>query len=301
MLPQETRDNARSDASERSHSCSEISENGLGCSGNELNNDQLKSQAQEVQRRINRCLAQIEKHRCTLESLREASDAPHPPRPEYRDVSAPTSPRGRRLLPRGSADLAHAVADALASSRSPNRPQRRLAPDPLKYSSQPSMSVQANGLNQPSLSTYVTPAPQPAHQPFLRQVVPQPQPQPPPQALTTPLPSMPPFMQDRIARLRRCCLEALGQSKFEAVQLILHHCLKEDQPPGSIRSRMKDALGSEHIGFYSMIDQIHHIEQRWGPPDAQQQWKSVMGSDNEIQFLSHKSQYQRQFRSRSPS
>lgn len=82
---------------------------------------------------------------------------------------------------------------------------------------------------------------------------------------------VPAVIQDRVARLRRRCVEGLGGERFEAARQCLQHLSSaESQSPVQARDRMLEVLGQEMIGFYALLDQIVHLEQRWGapPPDA---------------------------------
>lgn len=81
---------------------------------------------------------------------------------------------------------------------------------------------------------------------------------------------VPAVIQDRVARLRRRCVEGLGGERFELARQCLQQLASaESQSPVQARDRMLDVLGQEMIGFYALLDQIVHLEQRWrAPPPA---------------------------------
>lgn len=91
----------------------------------------------------------------------------------------------------------------------------------------------------------------------------------PPDPVVVPA-AIPAVIQDRVARLRRRCVEGLGGERFEAARQCLQHLASaESQSPVQARDRMLEVLGQEMIGFYALLDQIVHLEQRWGaPPEA---------------------------------
>lgn len=79
--------------------------------------------------------------------------------------------------------------------------------------------------------------------------------------------TVPAIIQDRVARLRRRCLEGLGGQKFQAARQCLQSLLgSDDTAVGAAlaRQQMLDMLGFDKIGFYSLIDQIVHMESQWG-------------------------------------
>lgn len=88
---------------------------------------------------------------------------------------------------------------------------------------------------------------------------------PTPSLAAAPAPAM---VQDRVARLRRRCQDGLGVDKFEAVRQCLQGLVTADVAAAVARERMLDMLGADKIGFYALVDQIVHMEQRWGvdPP-----------------------------------
>jgi hypothetical protein len=77
-----------------------------------------------------------------------------------------------------------------------------------------------------------------------------------------PQPTIPGFAQDCCARLLRKCLEGLGPEKFHAARHIVEQSF-EDQHHAGLRKQMLGLLGLEKVGFWSLIDQIVHIERSW--------------------------------------
>merc|ERR1719174_2442285 len=79
-------------------------------------------------------------------------------------------------------------------------------------------------------------------------------------------PVAPPVVQDCVARLTRRCLESLGSDKFLAAKMLLQALIDDNLLDGAevARRRMLELLGLENIGFYSLIDQIVHMERKWG-------------------------------------
>merc|ERR1712113_903157 len=73
---------------------------------------------------------------------------------------------------------------------------------------------------------------------------------------------VPAIVQDRVARLRRRCMEGLGVEKFQAARRQLESVYGTEE--GTVRERMLEMLGLDKIGFYALIDQIVYMEQRWG-------------------------------------
>lgn len=73
----------------------------------------------------------------------------------------------------------------------------------------------------------------------------------------------PAIVQDCVARLTRRCLESLGSDKFQSAKMTL----QTDSPAEVARGKMLEVLGFDHIGFYSLIDQIVHMERKWGFQD----------------------------------
>mmetsp|Transcript_106628 Transcript_106628/g.340235 ORF Transcript_106628/g.340235 Transcript_106628/m.340235 type:complete len:935 (-) Transcript_106628:106-2910(-) len=94
---------------------------------------------------------------------------------------------------------------------------------------------------------------------------------PAPAPAQPPAAAAPALVQDRVARLRRRCLEGLGSETFQAARECLQSLLNTDEVASSIRERMLEMLGLDKIGYYSMIDQIVHLEQRWGSQERGQQ------------------------------
>jgi len=82
----------------------------------------------------------------------------------------------------------------------------------------------------------------------------------------------PAVVLDRIARLKRRCLEGLGTELFQATRQCLQSLLDAGVVAEAVRGEMIDKLGLEKIGFYSLIDQIVYMECRWGHCDAAPQW-----------------------------
>lgn len=78
----------------------------------------------------------------------------------------------------------------------------------------------------------------------------------------------PAFVQDFTARLQRRCLEGLGLEKFRAARRCLRSALDAAAAPGSVRDEMLELLGIDKIGFLSLLDQIVHMERRWGAQEA---------------------------------
>jgi len=78
----------------------------------------------------------------------------------------------------------------------------------------------------------------------------------------------PAIVLDRIARLKRRCHEGLGEELFQATRQYLQTLTDSGEVSGAVRSAMLNKLGSEKIGFYSLIDQIVYMECRWGHSDA---------------------------------
>lgn len=75
---------------------------------------------------------------------------------------------------------------------------------------------------------------------------------------------IPATVQDRIKRLRRSCLDGLGNEVFQDARQCLQSLLDSGAAGEAIRGVMLDRLGLEKIGFYSMIDQIVYMEWRFG-------------------------------------
>lgn len=78
----------------------------------------------------------------------------------------------------------------------------------------------------------------------------------------------PAVVLDRIARLKRRCLEGLGNELFCAVRERLQSLVSAGVLADAVRQDMIERLGLDKIGFYSLIDQIVYMECRWGHYDA---------------------------------
>jgi len=90
--------------------------------------------------------------------------------------------------------------------------------------------------------------------------------------------AVPPVIQDRVARLRRRCIEGLGGERFEAARQCLQFLANEEKPvQAEARSRMLEVLGHELIGFYALVDQIVHMELQWGTPDPEPSFRPQGG------------------------
>eukprot|EP00927_Polykrikos_kofoidii_P083932 TRINITY_DN8720_c1_g4_i1.p1 TRINITY_DN8720_c1_g4~~TRINITY_DN8720_c1_g4_i1.p1 ORF type:complete len:806 (+),score=124.06 TRINITY_DN8720_c1_g4_i1:343-2760(+) len=75
---------------------------------------------------------------------------------------------------------------------------------------------------------------------------------------------VPAIVQDSIARLARRCHEGLGSEKFMAARRCLQAAADASEVASSVRLQMLDVLGIDKIGFFSLVDQIVHMERRWG-------------------------------------
>mmetsp|Transcript_54514 Transcript_54514/g.130000 ORF Transcript_54514/g.130000 Transcript_54514/m.130000 type:complete len:831 (-) Transcript_54514:38-2530(-) len=78
-------------------------------------------------------------------------------------------------------------------------------------------------------------------------------------------PAMPAIVQDRLTRSIRCCIDGLGSERFQAAKQSLQALLDAAEVPQVLRQHMQNLLGLDKIGYYSLIDQIVHMERRWGP------------------------------------
>lgn len=78
----------------------------------------------------------------------------------------------------------------------------------------------------------------------------------------------PAVVQDCAARIVRRCLEGLGTEKFLAARRVLQTAMESAELPTSIRRKMLEMLGMEKIGFLSLLDQLVHLERRWGMQDS---------------------------------
>jgi hypothetical protein len=74
----------------------------------------------------------------------------------------------------------------------------------------------------------------------------------------------PAVVQDIAARLMRRCVEGLGNEKFHAARRSLQASFDAAELPINIRQQMLDLLGVDKIGFLSLLDQLVHMERRWG-------------------------------------
>jgi len=83
-------------------------------------------------------------------------------------------------------------------------------------------------------------------------------------------PVAPAIVQDRVARLRRRCLDGLGGERFQAARQCLQALLDAREVAETARERMLEMLGVDYIGFYSLIDQIVYLECRWGAQEPPQ-------------------------------
>lgn len=75
----------------------------------------------------------------------------------------------------------------------------------------------------------------------------------------------PAVVEDRLARLARRCLEGLGDARFQAARRAYRGYMDAAESPASVRRRMLELLGPDHIGFLSLLDQLVHMERTWGP------------------------------------
>jgi NIMA (never in mitosis gene a)-related kinase len=78
----------------------------------------------------------------------------------------------------------------------------------------------------------------------------------------------PPIVLDRIARLKRRCMEGLGSERFQSARQCLQTLLDAGEVAEAVRTQMLAQLGLEKIGFYSLIDQIVYMECRWSHTEA---------------------------------
>mmetsp|Transcript_8232 Transcript_8232/g.14602 ORF Transcript_8232/g.14602 Transcript_8232/m.14602 type:complete len:840 (-) Transcript_8232:71-2590(-) len=100
--------------------------------------------------------------------------------------------------------------------------------------------------------------------------------------------AVPAFIQDRVARLRRRCMEGLGVERFEAARQCMQFLASAEEKPvqEEARDRMLEVLGRELIGFYALVDQMVHMELQWGtlepepPPFRPQGGLGVRGDDS---------------------
>merc|ERR1711939_334874 len=79
---------------------------------------------------------------------------------------------------------------------------------------------------------------------------------------------VPAVVQDCIARLVRKCQEGLGSTKFHAAKRALQQSVDASDLPSNVRLRMIGLLGIEKVAFLSLLDQIVHMERRWGAQEV---------------------------------
>lgn len=80
--------------------------------------------------------------------------------------------------------------------------------------------------------------------------------------------SPPGVVQDCSARLLKRCVEGLGHETLLAARRMVQESVDAEELPSSLRQRMLQILGSERIGFLSLIDQLVHMERCWGLQDS---------------------------------
>jgi len=80
-------------------------------------------------------------------------------------------------------------------------------------------------------------------------------------------PPAPAVVQDCSARLYKRCVEGLGPDILMSARRIVSDSVDAEELPSSLRQRMLQMLGSERIGFLSLIDQLVHMERCWGLQD----------------------------------
>ncbi|CAE8723490.1 unnamed protein product [Polarella glacialis] len=90
--------------------------------------------------------------------------------------------------------------------------------------------------------------------------------------------AVPALVQDRIARLRRRCIEGLGDVRFEDAKRCLQMLKEEGADIARARARMISLLGLEAIGFYALLDQIVHMEKLEIPVVGRDDFASQAGS-----------------------
>jgi len=83
-----------------------------------------------------------------------------------------------------------------------------------------------------------------------------------------PGPSPPASVRDFHARLQRKCLEGLGASKLRAARRRLRVATDAAETPEAVRQQLLELLGLDKIGFLSLLDQLLHLEKRWGTQEA---------------------------------
>merc|ERR1719458_2239246 len=83
-----------------------------------------------------------------------------------------------------------------------------------------------------------------------------------------PGPSTPAVVRDFAARLQRRCLEGLGAEKLRAARRRLRDATDAAEAPEEIRQQLIELLGLDKIGFLSLLDQMVHLERRWGAQEA---------------------------------
>ncbi|CAE8629348.1 unnamed protein product [Polarella glacialis] len=78
-------------------------------------------------------------------------------------------------------------------------------------------------------------------------------------------PAVPALVQDRVVRLRRRCVELLGDTRFEEVRRSLKVLKTDGARSMQARERMLEMLGQNLIGLHALLDQIVHMELSWWP------------------------------------
>eukprot|EP00435_Cladocopium_sp_Y103_P019125 s4396_g4.t1 len=68
-------------------------------------------------------------------------------------------------------------------------------------------------------------------------------------------------------QLTRSLLVAWADALCDSWRIVAES-LDAEELPSSLRQRMLQMLGSERIGFLSLIDQLVHMERCWGLQDA---------------------------------
>lgn len=79
--------------------------------------------------------------------------------------------------------------------------------------------------------------------------------------------AMPVVVEDQLARIVRRCLDGLGHERLAAAKRCLHVLTDGGEEAFNMRRHMRQTLGEDKIGFYSLIDQIVYIERHWGEED----------------------------------
>lgn len=79
--------------------------------------------------------------------------------------------------------------------------------------------------------------------------------------------AMPVVVEDQLARIVRRCTDGLGHERLAAAKRCLHVLTDGGEEALNMRRHMRQTLGEDKIGFYSLIDQIVYIERHWGEED----------------------------------